>query len=187
MPEYQKQLKRWKKFYDWCRPYIKGDRIALDIGCDTFGFAQWLENDFKKIHCFDFRNRETHLKKANINNISKFQYHNVGLGEKSDTRYTKLGVGRIKERGDIKVKIKTVDSFNFTNVDFIKLDVEGYETKILQGSVKTIETCNPTIVVEQNKNDFTASDFLKDLGYKHVATWYSLGKNKIPNDFMFVR
>ena len=93
---------------------------------------------------------------------------------------------KIKEFGDIKVKVTTLDSFDFVDIGFIKLDVEGYETKILQGAVRTIENNNPTIVVEQNKNDFTASNFLKNLGYKHVDTWNSLSTNE-PNDFIFTR
>lgn len=185
MPAYQTQLERWKKFYEWCRPFIKNYKTAIDIGCDTFGFAKWLEPDFDHIHCFDFRDRLSFLEKS-VNNKDKFTYHNTGLGETKTTRLTKRGVGKIKEFGDIKVKVTTLDSFDFVDIGFIKLDVEGYETKILQGAVRTIENNNPTIVVEQNKNDFTASNFLKNLGYKHVDTWNSLSTNE-PNDFIFTR
>ena len=43
---------------------------------------------------------------------------------------------------------KTLDSFNYKNVDYIKIDVEGYELCVLQGAKKTIERCRPIIQVE---------------------------------------
>jgi hypothetical protein len=154
MSTYQKKLVVWNNFYEWCKPHIKEFRNALDIGCDTFGFAKWLEPDFQHVHCFDFRDRQSFLAKE-VKNVNK-----------------------------LKVNITTVDKFKFANVDFIKCDVEGYETKILQGSLDTIERCNPTIVIEQNRGDFSASDLLKGLGYKHVGTWDTKGR---PNDYIFVR
>lgn len=184
MSTYQKKLVVWNNFYEWCKPHIKEFRNALDIGCDTFGFAKWLEPDFQHVHCFDFRDRQSFLAKE-VKDVNKFTYHNTGLGEKDDVRYTKRGVGRIKELDSgLKVNITTVDKFKFANVDFIKCDVEGYETKILQGSLDTIERCNPTIVIEQNRGEFSASDLLKGLGYKHVGTWDTKGR---PNDYIFVR
>lgn len=184
MPEYQHQLKVWNSFYDWCRPHIKNFRNALDIGCDTFGFAKNLETDFGHVHCFDFRDRGRFLSRT-VKDPSKFTYHNTGLGEKEDVRYTKSGVGRIKELSSgLKVSITTVDKFDFDDVDFIKCDVEGYETKILQGSLQTIERCSPTIVIEQNRNEYSATELLKSLGYEHVDTWHVKGK---PHDFIFVR
>lgn len=184
MSTYQDKLVVWNNFYEWCRPHIKQFRNALDIGCDTFGFAKWLEPDFDHVHCFDFRDRGQFLAKE-VKDTSKFTYHNTGLGEKDDVRYTKRGVGRIKElTSGLKVNITTVDKFKFDHVDFIKCDVEGYETKILQGSLETIERCNPTIVIEQNRGDFSASKLLESIGYTHMGTWDTKGR---PNDFIFVR
>ena len=38
-----------------------------------------------------------------------------------------------------KVSVKNIDSYGFENVDFIKLDAEGFEYELLQGSIKTLE------------------------------------------------
>ena len=175
--------------YDFCKPWLKSKRIALDIGCDVFQFAGKLEKDFDNIHCFDFRNKFDQVKRY-VSDPNKITFHHTGLGETLVTRYTKAGVGRIKAgdtpdgSSNIAVPIRTLDSFGlFENVDFIKIDVEGYEPKIIQGGLQTIEKNKPVILCEINRGDFTAKDMLESLGYKCVDVYHKLGK---PHDYLFI-
>ena len=70
-----------------------------------------------------------------------------------------------------KVKQKKLDLFKF-NPSLLKIDVEGYENKVLLGAIKTIKKYKPAIYVENNlgKTKFnTVSFFAKKLykfGYK---------------------
>jgi hypothetical protein len=49
----------------------------------------------------------------------------------------------------IDVPKKTLDSFGLTNVNFIKIDVEGHEKEVLEGSIQTLITNNyPKILFE---------------------------------------
>ena len=41
-----------------------------------------------------------------------------------------------------------LDFYNLENVDFIKIDAEGYEPFVAQGGYKTIERCKPIILYE---------------------------------------
>jgi len=43
---------------------------------------------------------------------------------------------------------RTLDSFNFVDVDLIKIDVEGTELFVLQGAEDTIRRCQPVVQVE---------------------------------------
>ena len=47
-------------------------------------------------------------------------------------------------------KRKRLDDYNFDEVDYLKIDVEGHELKVLKGAIATIEKCNPVIVIEEN-------------------------------------
>ena len=46
------------------------------------------------------------------------------------------------------VEIKTIDSLWLDRLDFVKLDVEGYECAALAGGLETIQTHRPYIWVE---------------------------------------
>lgn len=48
----------------------------------------------------------------------------------------------------IKIPQHTLDSYNFDDIDIIKIDVEGYELLVLEGATKTIEQYRPIIQVE---------------------------------------
>jgi FkbM family methyltransferase len=43
---------------------------------------------------------------------------------------------------------KKLDTYNFQNVKFIKIDVEGHELKVIQGALKTIQKFKPILLVE---------------------------------------
>lgn len=53
-----------------------------------------------------------------------------------------------RQRTCIPVQVETIDSYNFQDVGFIKIDVEGYEKFVLEGAVDTIARCRPTLQLE---------------------------------------
>lgn len=48
----------------------------------------------------------------------------------------------------VEVQARTIDSYNFNDVDAIKIDVEGSELFVMQGAKETIERCRPSVQVE---------------------------------------
>lgn len=48
----------------------------------------------------------------------------------------------------VTVPLKTLDSFNFTDVKFIKIDVEGSERAVLEGGIHTLRSCKPALLIE---------------------------------------
>ena len=48
----------------------------------------------------------------------------------------------------VPVPARTIDSYNFADVDAIKIDVEGSELLVIQGAKETIERCRPSVQVE---------------------------------------
>jgi FkbM family methyltransferase len=71
---------------------------------------------------------------------------------------------------DIEVNVATLDSFDLSDIAFLKIDVEGHELSVLRGATETIMRSRPNLLVEveesRNPGCFQAvSDFLSSLDY----------------------
>jgi FkbM family methyltransferase len=84
-----------------------------------------------------------------------------------------------------EIPVKTIDTLGIKKIDFIKLDVEGMERKILDGGVMTIERDRPIIFCECNSLIGGNEDiiFCQKIGYRvfgFLASAYNAGNiNKI--------
>jgi len=84
-----------------------------------------------------------------------------------------------------RVPMVTIDDLELTDLDFLQLDVEGYEWYALTGAVDTIARCHPLIQVElrgfseqYGQSDAAIHGLLKTLGYRAV-------KSEPGNDVVF--
>ena len=160
------------EIYNTSKPFIKNFRTAIDVGCRDGDFTRPMSKDFNNVKSFDYRDRI--LDKAN--NVKYFQY---ALGDKeADVKAFKGVIAESREGVASSIVLqKTLDSFNFEDVDYIKIDVEGHELKVLKGAINTINKCSPLIVVEENGSaekwnkgiENEALNYLQELGYKIVA------------------
>ena len=76
----------------------------------------------------------------------------------------------------IEVETRTLDSYEFDQVDFIKIDVESFEHKVLQGAENTIRKLKPIMYIEMSDPEaYTFIDNL-DIGYR---IFYSNGMNRL--------
>ena len=132
-------------------------------------------NFFKKIALGNFDGEGDlympFFKNINLDSLNSFNLVNIKNYLDKYLRNTHI---KIKKK---RVIIKKLDSFNLTS-DFIKIDVEGYELKVLEGSIKHIKKNNPIILIEKNKEFFKIKKFMRKLNY----STYKFYNNK----FVFV-
>ena len=124
-----------------------------------------------------------------LNNITNVQTYNIGLSDKkgktilnvclSQDGLNTMGANplRFNDINPIEVEIDTLDNIfynNNINVDFIKIDTEGYEYNILKGGEKTIKKYKPIIQLEFNETNMRQCNirpeqllnYINELGYK---------------------
>ena len=122
-------------------------------------------DDFDFVHAFDYRNRM-----KGMNNNKKYGYYKVALGDinKDDVEAYKGTIGKSR-KDSIRVKQKKLDDYNFSNVDLIKIDVEGYEMNVIKGSKIKLKEIPYILIENQFGNHYKNSNFndIKDVLLKY--------------------
>ena len=77
----------------------------------------------------------------------------------------------VTPQGRSEVAVRSLDSLQLKRVDFIKIDVEGYDGAVLEGALATFARCKPTIFMElhpQLLTEHTHAQIL-DLVHRHFS------------------
>ena len=82
------------------------------------------------------------------------------------------------DNGNLDVTVKTLDSFALEDIDYIKIDAEGYEIEALSGAKNLIERCKPFIHIEakkkvmekQNISMKDINDYFESINYEQVLS-----------------
>ena len=168
-------------------PFCKTRRRALDIGAHIGLWTTQLALRFKHVDAFEPERVNFGCLKANALEFDNVTLHETAVGaDHGRCRVVNLGAnsgcGFVTRGGDSP--IVPIDSFDFQDVDFIKLDIEGYEGRALTGAVDTLKKSKPVVFFEDN--GLGAVHFgpawtdpktvLQELGYRHRAR---ISKNEL--------
>jgi FkbM family methyltransferase len=152
-------------------------RNAIDVGGHVGLWSFNLSHKFKHVDAFEpVQAHRDCFSKNVLATRPNVTLHACALGscEGSVSMFTeKSSSGDTRVAGEGDIPMKTLDSFNLTDVDLIKIDCEGYELFVIKGGIETIRRCKPTVIVEQKPghgkvyglSDTAAIPFLKGMGY----------------------
>ena len=145
---------------------LHDDAVVLDIGANLGWYSLLLAKRCPKarIHAFEPEPRNLALLRENLaqNGITNVTVHPVAVAERSGKMqfypYPDKNMGRhslvpMAGMKPIEVPVITVDEFLREQriapaaVEFVKIDVEGYELPVLQGA-RTLLAARPTILAE---------------------------------------
>ncbi len=168
---------------------IKKSAVILDIGANignhTIFFAK--ECGASKIYAFEPTQKtfQTLVKNIEINQLDrKVVAMNVALGSKDSkvkviVNEEDAGSNYVVENVNGDTTMHTLDGMTFNeHIDFVKIDVEGYEFEVLKGAVKTIKRDNPDIFVEIfDENYERVNSLLLQMDYECVL--------KIEQDYLY--
>ena len=166
--------------------YVKENRPNLKNCIDVGSHVGFWSKDFTKLftHTFAFdpipQVRECYIKNITNSNYTLYPY---GLGKenkKISVLYSPKETGNThaSDRGNLEIEVKTIDGFNLPNIDYIKIDAEGYEIEVVEGAKELIERCKPFIhieakkkvMVKQNITMNAIEELFKRINYKQVLS-----------------
>ena len=155
---------------DTALEYVKSWRDCLDIGSNIGQWTRPLAEKFDSVVCFEPNPnfRECFTKNIKQKNVVLWPY---GLSDRSHKAVQDFNSTMLKE-GDGDIECRTLDSFGLTNVDLVKIDVDGFEVPLLNGAKETLSNNNPVVNIEMKWKRkhivFECENILFGLGYRHV-------------------
>jgi FkbM family methyltransferase len=173
----------------WCKQFLSKEGTFIDIGSHLGSYSIILHEYCKRVVAFDAQAvLYTCLQKGiEKNKIKNIDAHCTGLSNETKENipiYTNInwidggGASCIKPTEENQyykeyINITTLDSFSIDNIDLIKIDAEGFELYILEGSTETLKRNNyPPVLYEANtKEDCeNVKKFMYSLGYNNIKT-----------------
>jgi len=179
-----------KDITDLIKKYVKKNFVCVDVGANIGLHTLSMSQLAKKVYAIepvDFLMSRLQ-KNCLLNNISNVSFLSCAVDDRSgftdfflpSEDSTHKGIGSLYQdhaRGvKIKVERKTLDIlFPDECIDFIKIDTEGNDSRVLLGGRKLLQRCHPIIIFEKSTKDNFDYSFLKDFGY----TLTKVGKENI--------
>jgi FkbM family methyltransferase len=159
---------------------IKNSKIIVDIGahCGSHSIIYSKLNPNALIYSFEPQLKMFNVLNLNIknNDITNIKTFNCALGNKvckaqmdnicrdgpneyidinnNNNMHFNLGGLQIGLNGE-DISIEKLDNFDFGKIDFIKIDVKGFEDFVIDGGLNTIMKYRPIIFYEKNNKSIT--------------------------------
>lgn len=157
----------------------------FDIGCSRGFFSTYMSKAFScktlsiDLYEYAINDCEENMK---LNNLSNYFIERAAIGSPDDigktveikkgsvpSRTSILEASFLGEKSNNSIVIKSIDQLmedqNYSTLDFIKLDVEGYELQVLEGARNTIKKYNPIIYLEFNQMRSKIIKLSNSMGY----------------------
>lgn len=193
--------------------------LIIDVGANIGQFAYMSRYYFPeaKIICFEPSNKNYSILEQNLKGYYNIELNKIGLGDKNgifefynynfDQISSFIKINESNKNPNYanssykleKIEIKTLDDFLREETEYttilLKLDVQGYEEKVLLGSKKSLKKIKYILLeiafeqlYENQKIFHEMYELLVELGYSILApVGFNRGKNNkiIEADFLF--
>lgn len=136
-------------------------RLAVDVGANKGVYAHLLANLASHVHAFEPNPKAYRwLTRALPSNVTPHPLALSNTDGSADLYLPRRGKGFSNQLGSlsdmksktphatVSVETRTLESCAFSNVGFIKIDVEGFEMQVLEGARGTIARDKPTLLIE---------------------------------------
>ena len=160
------------KLLAYCQTQNKKFKTVIDVGAWCGTWAKAMEPFAKKVIAFE--PDKVHFaclqRNCTINCDPRQEAVGSEIKHVSLTEDDFTQAKRVEKEGDIRMV--TLDSLAYENVDLIKIDVEGYEMEVLKGANNTLAGTQYLMIELNNNtkkygsNNIDVEKYIEGLGFK---------------------
>lgn len=156
-PEYGNIFHMPQEHLDLLKNNVNKKGKIIDIGANIGLFSILLSDNIENTGtiCIEPSLFTANILKQNVQNVPNAEVYNCAISNFDGVGYIQNYGGHQtyrlnKNTGSEKVETRTLDSFNFKNISLIKIDVEGSEYDVIEGSQETIKNERPIMLCEHH-------------------------------------
>ncbi len=179
------------KLINSCIKYLGKDKVFIDVGAHMGTYSIILSKYCKWVYAYEAQ-QDTYYQLCGgiaLNKCKNIDAKNLGIQDKEswwNTYYitSEDGGGTSFIKPEVYLRTGTVNmdrlaSFKYCGkIGLIKIDVEGYELKVIKGAISHIITDYPVILFESNHDDDLRKQIVKYLeGYDYNVQQSNLQPN----------
>lgn len=157
---------------------INPSPTIFDVGANIGEYAQLIKKDIPKARVFSFEPNPYAFEK--LSKLEGICAINKGMGSRNDVLKLYMPSGKNEsshatiiadafdnkyELDNAEIQISTIKNFclekKITQIDFLKIDTEGYEMEVMKGAEEILQTI-PFIQFEMNYHFIYTRTFLRD-------------------------
>jgi FkbM family methyltransferase len=151
---------------------VPAGKLAIDAGANAGIYSYWMARAASEVVAFE--PQPVLARRLAACRIRGLTVHNVALSDADG--FANLHVPQVSAEASlrqltvtaniIRVPLTTLDSFNFGDVGFLKIDVEGLEDSLLQGAEETLRASSPLVYIEIEERHNPG-------GLDRILTWFA--------------
>lgn len=182
--EYQYQVR------DRSLQYVKNHQVAIDIGANVGLWSRSLCENFSQVIAFE---PVEIFRKCLVRNVlsSRLVIKDFALGDQRTTATMVITEGNTGHThinpdsiGHGNTEVWRLDDLDLDVVDYIKMDCEGFEYRVIQGAQETIRRCHPVLVVEQKPHEMYAKDYGQFAAIGLLESWGMTQLDRVKDDWI---
>lgn len=172
----QNKLTIAEKYLSPFRKFVPVGGTVVDVGAmigdHTMTYADWV-GPGGKVHAFEPNPEAFECLAYNMRDLDQVVAYKFGLSDQAGTCKLNLspnaGASHLSnEEGEIKMI--ALDDLDLASLHFLKIDAEGFETRILSGARETLHHLCPAMLIEVNEGALVRAGSCRDelLGLIHL-------------------
>ena len=169
--------------------YVKKFDNAIDVGAWIGDSSVIMARHFKHVNLFEPVTEVADCCQQNLidREIKNYELFRVGLSNKSGKQIlvnkgksfsgwiSTVDADNYNFKQSFEIDTELLDNYKFTDIDFIKIDVDSHEGFLLEGAVDFFKNNSPVIMIESKERDQKKYQnplmphpiiFLEKIGYK---------------------